>query len=105
MYTLLTPAHPPQINCLNTVYTSLAEYLNDWENWSTETEFKDALTSKIFIFTFINTFNSFLYLALLKKYDTGCIGCCAAMLNALKVRCCCAVLYCTCVLSLDRYSI
>lgn len=61
-----------QIQALNYVYSSLAEILTVWENHRTETEHTDALTSKLFLFQFVNSYATFFYLAFIAPYIGEC---------------------------------
>jgi hypothetical protein len=65
-----------QIQIFNVAYTELAYRLTNWENWRTNTEYFDHLFDKLMVFRCINNFNSFFYLAFIKRVDTGCHGAC-----------------------------
>ncbi|KAJ3044118.1 Structural maintenance of chromosomes protein 6 [Rhizophlyctis rosea] len=49
------------------VYHISAHWLNDWENYRTNTDWEDALIYKIFVFDFINFYSHAFYFAFLKK--------------------------------------
>lgn len=61
-----------EISVMNSIYKKLARCLNDWENYETEREYSDALTLKLCVFQFINSYSSLLYIAFLKQYFEGC---------------------------------
>lgn len=46
--------------------------LTDWENHETDTTFNDALATKLFLFQFVNSYNSLFYIAFLKGSLEGC---------------------------------
>lgn len=60
-----------QIKIFNVIYGMLATTLNNWENHRTETEYEDALIVKIFLFQFVNSYNSFFFLAFYKPISWG----------------------------------
>jgi hypothetical protein len=71
---------PPQI--LNQVYHELAVSLTDKENHRTDTEYEDALISKLFAFQFVNSYGSFFYIAFIKKgAGDPCQGSCMSELS------------------------
>ncbi len=41
----------------------MATHMTDWENHYTQTDYSDALVTKLFIFQFCNTFAGFFYIA------------------------------------------
>lgn len=57
-----------QIQVLNAFYGNLAFKLNEFENHRTDTEFEDALISKTFLFQFINSYISLIYIGFLKPF-------------------------------------
>jgi len=61
-----------QIQILNQIFQGVAEYLTDNENHRTDTKHEDALISKVFIFTFVNSFGSCFYLAFVKPHIVKC---------------------------------
>jgi hypothetical protein len=69
-----------QIQILNYVYSELAIFLNKRENHRTDTEYEDALISKLFAFQFVNSFASLFYVAFVKDAagdpcsDGSCMG-------------------------------
>merc|ERR1712226_1457066 len=64
-----------QIQIFNFLYGMLSVRLNDWENHRTDTQFENSLIGKAFLFKFINSYNSFFYIAFVKKNDSG-VGYC-----------------------------
>jgi len=64
-----------QIQILNVIYGIVARLLNAFENHRTDTEFENALIAKTFLFKFINSYNSFFYIAFFKKHDSTVKGC------------------------------
>lgn len=56
-----------QIFLLEERFSELAEYLNELENHRTNTDYEDMLTSKVFIFQFINSFTSYIFIAFFKQ--------------------------------------
>ncbi|KAJ8600213.1 hypothetical protein CTAYLR_001924 [Chrysophaeum taylorii] len=56
-----------QIFALEPVFSGLAERLTDYECHRTDTEYEDSLTAKVFVFQFINSFTSYLYIAFFKQ--------------------------------------
>jgi hypothetical protein len=57
-----------QIFVLNTVYKTVALKLNDFENHRTESEYENKLIVKVFLFQFVNSFSSFIYIAFAKRF-------------------------------------
>jgi hypothetical protein len=62
-----------QIIVMNKVYTLVAKKLTDWENYETESMYNDSLATKLFLFQFVNSYNSLFYIAFLKSSVEGCI--------------------------------
>jgi anoctamin-10/anoctamin-7 len=60
-----------QIEVLNYYFSFIAIWLNDTENWRTDTEYEDGLISKAFVFQFVNAFSSLFYVAFMKPFYTG----------------------------------
>eukprot|EP00002_Diphylleia_rotans_P002649 TRINITY_DN11681_c0_g1_i5.p1 TRINITY_DN11681_c0_g1~~TRINITY_DN11681_c0_g1_i5.p1 ORF type:complete len:722 (+),score=168.54 TRINITY_DN11681_c0_g1_i5:43-2208(+) len=56
------------------LYLRFAIFLNDWENYRTQTEYEDALIAKNFLFQFINSYISLFYLAFVKINDPTLFG-------------------------------
>ena len=52
-----------QIKIMNIIYGKLAFILNDWENHETENIYNDHLALKLFLFKFVNSYSSLLYIA------------------------------------------
>jgi hypothetical protein len=57
-----------QIQIMNFVYQKVSVFLNDYENYRTETLYEDALIAKTFIFQFVNSFAACLYVAFVKPF-------------------------------------
>ena len=57
-----------QIAIFNIIYATIAQRLNDAENHETDTSYQDALTSKVFIFQFVNSYISFFYVAFIAQH-------------------------------------
>eukprot|EP00501_MAST-03F_sp_TOSAG23-6_P000866 GSMAST32.ASY1.ANO1.902.1 assembled CDS len=68
-----------QIQIFNVIYTWLATKLTEMENWQTNTAYNNHLADKLMLFRCINNFNSFFYLAIFKRFDTGCYGACKSI--------------------------
>ncbi|CAM9545997.1 unnamed protein product [Ectocarpus sp. 8 AP-2014] len=60
-----------QIQVLNAVYKKVAVALTDFENHRTSTEYEDSLVSKLFCFTFCNSYGGFIYLAFIGEPVIG----------------------------------
>eukprot|EP00043_Microstomoeca_roanoka_P027025 m.13337 g.13337 ORF g.13337 m.13337 type:complete len:921 (-) comp7245_c0_seq1:236-2998(-) len=56
---------------MNKIYDGLAVRLTDWENHQKESEYEASLTSKIFLFSFVNSFASIFYIAFFKGKFVG----------------------------------
>jgi Calcium-activated chloride channel len=63
-----------QIKFMNTVYRSVARKLTEWENFEYDSEFNDSLTLKLYIFQFINSYSSLIYIAFFKECEGFCSG-------------------------------
>lgn len=50
-------------------YDYVAKYFNYRENYETLTNFEDSLISKMYLFNFLNTFNSYFIIGLLRYFD------------------------------------
>ncbi|KAH8096026.1 intracellular chloride channel [Aureococcus anophagefferens] len=61
------------IFALESFFNELAVWLNDYECHRTDTTYTDKLTEKIFIFQFINSFTSYLYIAFFKQLQANSI--------------------------------
>ncbi len=55
------------IALMNVLYVRLATWLNDNENWRTESDYGDALIIKIFTFVFVNSYASLFYIAYVRS--------------------------------------
>jgi len=77
------------IGVLNTAYGGTAVRLNDWENHRTDTAYEDALISKIFVFTLVNSFAALTYVSFIKYFlgfscvKNNCIGDVASTLSTI----------------------
>jgi len=60
-----------QIQVLHMTYTKLALYLNDNENHRTDIQYEDSITAKLFVFNFVNSYSSFIYIAFIKTSLEG----------------------------------
>ena len=61
-----------QVQIGNQLYKRVAAYLNEWENYRTETEYENALIFKAFLFEWINSYATLIYIAFFKQSDMGC---------------------------------
>eukprot|EP00397_Hematodinium_sp_SG-2012_P003524 GEMP01003532.1.p1 GENE.GEMP01003532.1~~GEMP01003532.1.p1 ORF type:complete len:850 (+),score=149.66 GEMP01003532.1:147-2696(+) len=61
-----------QIKVFDFVWARMAVKLCEWENYQTDHEWKEALIWKMFLFRFVNTFNSIFYIAFVQRYVDGC---------------------------------
>lgn len=77
------------IGVLNAMYGGNAVALNDWENHRTDTNYEDALISKIFVFTLVNSFAALTYVSFIKYFlgfnciKNNCIGDVATTLSTI----------------------
>jgi len=55
------------IMAFKSIYSTMALYLNDWENYRTRTEWEDNLITKMFLFMGFNSYFSLLYIAFIKN--------------------------------------
>ena len=55
------------IKILSYVYVKLAVILTNWENPRTKSEYHNALTFKMYVFEFVNTYSSLFYIAFFKS--------------------------------------
>eukprot|EP01043_Picozoa_sp_COSAG02_P007311 COSAG02_NODE_217_length_28595_cov_19.642371_13_plen_341_part_00 len=71
------------IQVMGLIYEGVADWLNDLENYRTDTEFNDALIVKNFLFQFVNNYFVLFYIAYLrqiefmgskKECDKSCLG-------------------------------
>lgn len=61
-----------QIKVFNIVYSYLARILNNWENYETNSSYYDALSIKLYLFQFVNSYASLFYIAFAKGRFEGC---------------------------------
>jgi hypothetical protein len=55
---------------MNTIYQTVAKKLTDHENHRTDTLYEDALSAKIFVFQFLNSYASFFFIAFVAPFIT-----------------------------------
>lgn len=53
------------------VYDKVAMYLTEMELLRTQTEFDESLSTKIYLFQFVNYYTSIVYIAFVKGKNTG----------------------------------
>ena len=58
-----------QIQILNFVYSKVAIWLTKRENHRTDTSYEDSLISKLFCFSFVNSYASFFYIAYIYFFE------------------------------------
>jgi len=58
------------IIAFNVIWRKAADILTAWENHRTQTEYDDALTFKIFLFQFVNSYISLYYIAFFKSHNS-----------------------------------
>jgi anoctamin-7 len=59
------------INVLDLIYTRLAQNLTDWENFAKQSEYEEALSLKVALFSFVNSYASIAYIAFFKGQFVG----------------------------------
>jgi hypothetical protein len=64
-----------QITIFNLIYDRVAYFMNDFENHKTYISYESSLASKIFLFQFVNCFNSLFIVSFIKKYIDFFGGC------------------------------
>ncbi|GBG27052.1 Anoctamin-7 [Hondaea fermentalgiana] len=52
---------------LGNVYKLVARWLTNWENWRTNIQWEDALITKTFVFSFVNSYATLTYFAFIKS--------------------------------------
>ena len=72
VYYLASLGNAIQIQFFNFIYSKLAVKLTEYENHKTREQYEDSLITKTFCFQFVNSFNSFFYIAFIKPYTVGC---------------------------------
>jgi hypothetical protein len=55
-----------QIKVLNIIYRYIATWMNNWQNFETDNKYIDSLTIKLYLFTFVNSYASLVYVAFIK---------------------------------------
>jgi hypothetical protein len=71
-----------QIQIMNMIYGSIAIRLNDLENHRTDTAYEDNLIAKTFMFQFVNSYASLVYIAFVKPLrQESCIRSCMSELS------------------------
>jgi anoctamin-10 len=68
-----------QIFVFNYIYNIVAYKLNAYENHQTYSSYEDQLATKIFLFQFVNSFNSLIIIGFIKKYVDYFGGCVKTM--------------------------
>eukprot|EP01042_Synura_sphagnicola_P002692 gene2692-3268_t len=63
-----------QIQIMSFLYPTVAYALNDYENHRTESDYRDAVVVKLFLFQFVNAYASFFYLAFVARWINECRG-------------------------------
>lgn len=58
-----------QIKLMNIFYGKLAIFLNNWENHETDNIYNDHLAAKLFMFKFVNSYSSLIYIAFFSASD------------------------------------
>jgi len=53
---------------MNTIYQTVAKKLTDHENHRTDKQYEDALSAKIFVFQFLNSYASFFFIAFVAPF-------------------------------------
>ena len=53
---------------MNTIYQTVAKKLTDHGNHRTDTQYEDALSAKIFVFQFLNSYASFFFIAFVAPF-------------------------------------
>ncbi|CAM9560241.1 unnamed protein product, partial [Laminaria digitata] len=71
-----------QIQILNALYKTVAVALTDFENHRTSTQYEDSLVTKLFCFTFCNSYGGFIYLAFIGEPVVG-VACEKSCMNLL----------------------
>jgi hypothetical protein len=61
-----------QIKVFNLLYSIVARKLNNWENYETNSAYFDALSIKLYLFQFVNSYASLFYIAFAKGTVEGC---------------------------------
>ena len=61
-----------QIRGMDLLYGKIAVYINDWQNYETETLYNNNLAVKVFIFKFVNSYTSLFYLAYADTSGESC---------------------------------
>ena len=56
-----------QIKIMNSIYRTVAKKLTEWENYEFDSEYNDALTLKLYVFQFINSYSALFYIAFFKN--------------------------------------
>jgi hypothetical protein len=67
--TYLSLANAMQIKIMNTAHRVIAMKLTQWENYEYDSEYNNALTVKLYLFQFINSYSSLFFIAFIKRSD------------------------------------
>jgi len=68
--TYVSVANALVIMIFNNIYGVIAEHMNEWENYITDTEYENALIVKVFLFRFINSYATLYYIAFVRPYES-----------------------------------
>lgn len=73
--TYVSVANALVIMIFNNIYGVIAEHMNEWENYKTDTEYENALIIKVFLFRFINSYATLYYIAFVRPYEVASLSC------------------------------
>ena len=57
---------------MNFIFGIVATKMNNWENYEYDSQYYDALTFKLYMFQFVNSYLSLFYIAFAKEHFEGC---------------------------------
>jgi len=72
--TYVSVANALVIMIFNNIYGVIAEHMNEWENYKTDTEYENALIIKVFLFRFVNSYATLYYMAFVRPYEDESSG-------------------------------
>lgn len=74
-----------QIQIMIFLFSHVARWMNNVEMYETQAQYDEALTLKLFLFQFVNSYGSLLYIAFLRPHFEGCSeeGCIQELSNSL----------------------
>jgi len=61
-----------QIQVMIFIFSHVARWMNDAEMYETQAQYDEALTLKLFLFQFVNSYGSLLYIAFIRPHSEGC---------------------------------